>query len=104
MPFVSVVEEHAVAAGFTVTRVQPLRLHYARTLDCWLANYEAAIDQVRARFDETFCRMWYLYLKGCAAAFRAGGIDLHQYLVSLGPARHPPRTLSYWYGAPAERW
>ena len=89
---------------FHLLAQESLRLHYARTLDCWLANYEAAIDQVRARFDETFCRMWYLYLKGCAAAFRAGGIDLHQYLVSLGPARHPPRTLSYWYGAPVERW
>ncbi len=104
VPFPPQILAHMQQHDFHLLAQESLRLHYARTLDCWLANYEAVIDQVRARFDETFCRMWYLYLKGCAAAFRAGGIDLHQYLVSLGPARHPPRTLSYWYGAPAERW
>ncbi len=40
LPLVAQVEEHAVKAGFAVTRVQPLRPHYTRTLDTWAANLE----------------------------------------------------------------
>lgn len=32
------VPEYAREAGFTVTRIHPLQLHYAKTLDCWAEN------------------------------------------------------------------
>ena len=42
LPQVSVVEDHAAKAGFEVKLVQPLRLHYARTLDIWSARWRPA--------------------------------------------------------------
>ena len=44
LPLIAHVEEHATNAGFTITRVQHLRPHYARTLDTWAANLEARKD------------------------------------------------------------
>ena len=41
LPQVADVEKHAAKAGFELTRVQPLRLHYARTLEIWAAALEA---------------------------------------------------------------
>ena len=35
LPRVALVEEHATKVGFEVSRVQSLRLHYAKTLDIW---------------------------------------------------------------------
>jgi hypothetical protein len=61
-----------------VLDVENIRLHYALTLRHWLERYEAAIDQVRAMFDETFVRMWRLYLAGSVAAFESGTLQLFQ--------------------------
>jgi cyclopropane-fatty-acyl-phospholipid synthase len=41
LSLVAQVEERASNAGFNVTHVQPLRPHYARTLDTWAANLES---------------------------------------------------------------
>lgn len=70
LPLVSVVEEHAVKAGFTfVTRVQPLRLHYARTLDTWASALEARRHEaIEIQSQEVYDR----YLAGCAELFRDG--------------------------------
>lgn len=47
LPTVPTVEEHAAKAGFTVTRIQSLQPHDARTLETWAAavraNQEEAI-------------------------------------------------------------
>src|ERR1700758_937152 len=45
LPSVALVEEHAHKAGFEVAPVQPLRLHYARTLDIWAEALEAHKDE-----------------------------------------------------------
>jgi len=50
--------------------VQNLRLHYARTLEHWLANFESNVDRVMAMFDERFVRMWRFYLVGAIVAFK----------------------------------
>ncbi len=60
-------------AGLYVTDVEVWRLHYALTLAAWRKRFEAAIDDVRAMFDERFCRMWRFYLAASEAAFRYGG-------------------------------
>jgi cyclopropane-fatty-acyl-phospholipid synthase len=65
---------------FSVLDVENLRLHYARTLEHWLARFEAQEEQVGAMFDERLVRMWRLYLSGSIAAFRAGALDLFQVL------------------------
>jgi len=45
LPTVAIVEDHATKAGFEVTRIQPLRQHYARTLDFWAEALEARKDE-----------------------------------------------------------
>ncbi|WP_207544184.1 class I SAM-dependent methyltransferase, partial [Mycobacterium alsense] len=40
LPTIPSVEEHATGAGFKVTRIQSLQLHYARTLETWAAALE----------------------------------------------------------------
>ncbi len=70
--------------NFHVLDVENLRLHYNRTLLCWLENYRAHIGEVRKMFDGRFIRMWELYLAACAATFHNGIVDLHQILVTKG--------------------
>jgi cyclopropane-fatty-acyl-phospholipid synthase len=65
---------------FAVLDVENLRQHYARTLEHWLARYEAHADEVLATFDEPFARTWRLYLSGSIAAFRTGALQLYQVL------------------------
>lgn len=65
---------------FSVLDVENLRLHYARTLEHWLARFESQEERVRAMFDERFVRLWRLYLSGSIAAFRSGALDLFQVL------------------------
>jgi cyclopropane-fatty-acyl-phospholipid synthase len=67
-------------AGLSVIDVENLRLHYARTLQHWLARFESAEDRIRTMFDESFVRAWRLYLAGSQAAFTTGWIQLFQVL------------------------
>jgi cyclopropane-fatty-acyl-phospholipid synthase len=64
--------------GFSVLDVENLRLHYAKTLEHWLARYEANIGRVAQMFDTAFVRAWRLYLAGSLAAFRSGDMQLFQ--------------------------
>jgi cyclopropane-fatty-acyl-phospholipid synthase len=59
-------------AGLWVTDMEILRLHYARTLQCWLARFEARRAEMAALYDERFCRMWEFYLAGAEMGFRYG--------------------------------
>lgn len=80
---------------FHTLDVENLRLHYNRTLRCWLKNYYDHLDEVRQMFDERFVRMWELYLASCAATFYTGVIDLHQILMSKGINNDLPMVR--WY-------
>ncbi len=61
-------------AGFYVTDIEVLRLHYAETLKAWRQRFNANRQRVAEIYDERFCRMWKFYLAGCEAAFRHGGL------------------------------
>ena len=62
-----------VADRFTFGR------HYAETLRRWRARFEEHAAAVSALgFDETFRRMWSLYLAYCEAGFRTGYLDVAQ--------------------------
>jgi cyclopropane-fatty-acyl-phospholipid synthase len=65
---------------FSVLDVENLRLHYARTLADWRARFDHAEPAVTARFGESFCRAWRLYLAGSEAAFATGWMQLFQIL------------------------
>jgi cyclopropane-fatty-acyl-phospholipid synthase len=80
---------------FAVLDVENLRLHYARTLECWLERFERVAAQVSARCDPWFTRAWRLYLAGSMAAFRAGTLQLFQ--ITFGG---PESKQIYWTRAP----
>src|ERR1700758_3862631 len=79
LPKVASVEENATKAGFTVTRVQPLRLHYARTLDTWAEALQSRKDEAIAIQSEEVYERYIKYLKGCANLFREGSCDVCQF-------------------------
>ncbi|KQY09116.1 SAM-dependent methyltransferase [Mycobacterium sp. Root135] len=79
LPQVVTVEKHATAAGFKLTRVQPLRLHYARTLDIWAATLESRRDDAIAIQSVEVYDRYMRYLTGCAELFHKGYTDIAQF-------------------------
>lgn len=67
---------------FVTLDVENLRMHYAKTLEHWLARFEEHADEVQDMFDESFVRAWRLYLSGSIATFRTGGQQLFQLVFS----------------------
>jgi cyclopropane-fatty-acyl-phospholipid synthase len=84
LPLAAQVEEHAVKAGYTVTRKQSLRPHYARTLDTWAANLEANKDEAIAVTSTAVYERFMKYLTGCADLFRNGYTDVCQFTCEKG--------------------
>jgi cyclopropane-fatty-acyl-phospholipid synthase len=79
LPTIPTVEEHAAAAGFKVTRIQSLQLHYARTLELWAAALEAnKANAIAIQSEEVYDR-YMKYLTGCAKLFRQGYTDVNQF-------------------------
>lgn len=79
LPQVAQVRQHATAAGFRITRTQPLRLHYARTLDSWAAALAAHRDEAIAIQSAEVYERYMKYLTGCAELFRNGNTDVCQF-------------------------
>jgi cyclopropane-fatty-acyl-phospholipid synthase len=72
----------AEAVGFEVRDVENLREHYERTLRFWVEGVRRNYTQLVACASEKTCRIWLLYMAGCAAAFRRGEIAVYQVLFS----------------------
>ena len=84
--------------NLSVLDVENLRLHYARTLRDWLERYEGVVDQVRDLFsDESFVRMWRLYLTGSVAAFETGVLQLFQVVFTKQENNAIPLTRDHLY-------
>ena len=79
LPTVAIVEDHATRGGFEVTRVQSLRLHYARTLDFWAEALENRKEDAIAIQSEEVYDRYMKYLTGCAELFREGACDVAQF-------------------------
>ena len=72
-------EQEAAKAGLTVNDVFHFGQDYAITLEKWLDNFDARIEDIKAMgYCDKFIRKWRFYLTSCAAMFRAGRIDLMQ--------------------------
>jgi cyclopropane-fatty-acyl-phospholipid synthase len=89
-----------VPAEMSVVDVENLRLHYARTLELWAANYEAAKDWVRQTYGDQFARAWELYLAGSRAAFASGWMQLFQVLFTPRESVPPFWSRADIYGSP----
>jgi cyclopropane-fatty-acyl-phospholipid synthase len=79
LPTIEMVQERATDAGFTVTRIQSLQPHYAKTLDVWAETLESRRDEAIATQSEEVYDRYMHYLTGCAKGFRAGNIDVNQF-------------------------
>src|SRR5262245_29959448 len=84
-------------ADLSVLDVENLRPHYARTLEHWLARFEANRDTVARLFDDRFVRIWRLYLTGSIAGFRTGSLQLFQVLFARGRSNRMPWTRADLY-------
>jgi cyclopropane-fatty-acyl-phospholipid synthase len=84
LPLAAHVTDHASKAGFKVTRVQPLRHHYTRTLDTWAGNLESHKDEAIAITSEEVYQRFMRYLTGCADLFRMGYTDVCQFTCDKG--------------------
>jgi cyclopropane-fatty-acyl-phospholipid synthase len=82
---------------FSVQDVENLRLHYARTLEHWLARFDAHKNEVRERFDDAFVRAWRLYLAGSLAGFSTGWLQLFQIVFTRSGHNDIPWTRSHLY-------
>ncbi|WP_169801752.1 cyclopropane mycolic acid synthase family methyltransferase [Mycolicibacterium vaccae] len=82
LPQPGTVKTHATKAGFDVKLVQPLRLHYARTLDLWSAALEKNRDQAIAIQSQEVYDRYMKYLTGCADLFRDGYTDVCQFTLT----------------------
>jgi cyclopropane-fatty-acyl-phospholipid synthase len=78
-PTLEMVEEHSAKAGFTLTRRQSLRPHYARTLDRWAEALEAHKSEAIEIQSEEVYERYMKYLTGRAKMFRIGYIDANQF-------------------------
>jgi cyclopropane-fatty-acyl-phospholipid synthase len=70
----------AQQAGLRVLGTHAFGLDYARTLEHWLARFDASREAVLALgFDEAFIRTWRFYLAGCIASFKTQRTDVMQW-------------------------
>lgn len=83
--------------GFSILDAENLRLHYAKTLEKWMENYEQNIDKIRKLFNEAFVRQWRLFLSCSAAGFKYGELRLFQVLFSNGLNNTLPITREHVY-------
>jgi cyclopropane-fatty-acyl-phospholipid synthase len=88
--------------NFAVLDIENLRLHYARTLEHWLARFDANLDTIRDDFDETFIRTWRLYLCGSVSAFLNGNMQLFQVVFSRMQNNSIPWSRAYLYSETRE--
>lgn len=74
---------NARAHGFEITRMHSLRLHYARTLDCWAEALEQKKDQAIEITSEDVYEKYMFYLTRSAYYFRSGHSDIVQFSMSV---------------------
>ncbi len=86
----------------SIRDVENLRMHYAKTLEHWLARFERSERQVSAMFDPKFVRTWRLYLAGSLVAFRVGTMQLFQITFARSDCQLLPWTRDHLYASREE--
>jgi len=80
LPSRSAFRAAAARQGLAVRHEYAFGLDYARTLAEWRQAFEANWPAIAAQgFDETFRRLWRMYLCYCEAGFLAGNVDVVQF-------------------------
>lgn len=86
---------------FSVLDIENLRLHYARTCEEWLQNFEVVSDEVRNMYSEEFVRAWRLYLAGSATGFKSGTLQLFQIVFAPAGNNNVPWNREFLYSSDA---
>lgn len=97
LPSVRELVDNICENDFYLTDVESLRRHYGRTLEHWAENFEKAMPKIEKMKEDSFIRMWRMYLNACAASFNTGNIDIHQFVFTKGLANEVPWTRDYIY-------
>ncbi len=71
--------EFARKGGFEPVHVESLRMHYARTLDCWASNLKGNQQRAVEIAGEKIYKNYIKYLSDCATFFRSGECNIHQF-------------------------
>jgi len=79
-----------------MTDVEVWRGHYEQTLQHWQQRFLENRDEIRALYDERFCRMWYYYLVAAENGFANLGQAVFQFQITKNPAA-APATRDYLY-------
>ena len=95
-PALSEIVPHVERAGFYITDVETLRLHYAYTLKEWRRRFMDHREEMEEIYDARFCRMWEFFLASAEASFRhAYHVNFH---IQMSPALEAvPLTRDYMY-------
>lgn len=79
LPSMSRFQEVAQEAGLQLQDHFEFGQGYAKTLELWLQQFDAKIEEVKALgFDSAFIRLWRFYLAACIASFTTGRTDVMQ--------------------------
>jgi len=78
IPALSEVLPAVERAGFLVTDIEIMRLHYAETLRHWRERFLAHRDDLEKIYDARFVRMWEFYLAASEMTFREQGMMVFQ--------------------------
>jgi cyclopropane-fatty-acyl-phospholipid synthase len=78
IPALSEVLPAVERAGFLVTDIEILRLHYAETLRHWRERFLAHREDLEKAYDSRFVRMWEFYLAASEMTFREQGMMVFQ--------------------------
>ncbi|MEP7026564.1 MAG: class I SAM-dependent methyltransferase, partial [Actinomycetota bacterium] len=84
LPSVTAIEQNlAEHTGLQLAGRLDFGAHYAETLRVWRETFCAGAAQLPGLgFDDTFQRMWLLYLVYSEAGFRSGYINVSQFLIT----------------------
>lgn len=79
LPMISTVDEHALNAGFDITRHHQIGKNYVKTLDSWAQNLEKVEDKAVELMGRETVDIYMHYLTGCSDLFRDGYTDVCQF-------------------------
>jgi cyclopropane-fatty-acyl-phospholipid synthase len=82
--------------GLEVRNVHAMREHYVRTVEGWLASFEANLPRLTELVGEEVVRVWRLYLVGGSMAFRDGRMGVDQILMVRPGAAHTLPAVRSW--------
>lgn len=78
-----------------VNDVENLRLHYAKTLEHWLARFDSREGEIAGMYSPVFIRAWRLYLAGSIANFTSNSLQLYQVAFSRAVPMAQPWSRAY---------